>query len=394
MEIIVSTNAISEQFRFFGSLFGKSNSTSPEITYVLIEASEEHGVTVKGTDYNGALKVRFPADSFQIIKAGALCIRADKLLEVINTLDSSIPSVRLCDEDNGWGNILFRKSRLRISGIKASLYPDILTEPKPETEKIKMSSKSLLRIINNVSHATSNQDTRYLISSVHLAFLEESVIAEATDGFKAAQASARLATTEKAFDLLLHKEAVTALKRILSSEDPTNEVELAVEQNHVFFAFGGDKNLSFRKLSGQFPSFDKVFARSDDFTEALIDYDCLQSSLKRANIFSDKSNLSCVVFTFRNDELELSSRSFEVGNAVDTIECKYQGPEVQVKFSCNAILEFLSGVTTSDSLSQDDKPTIKVMFNSDNKKHTIWSVYRPMTDELIYDYNCVITKIN
>lgn len=384
MELIVGTEALRNELKAFNGLVDRSN-TLMEMSNLLIEISGDK-LYLSGTDGDVTLRAELQADNFEVVTPGALCIRADKLTDVLATLDNSVRSIRIKAEEKGWSNVLFGKSRFRISGIEVSLYPDIKVSRKEETVPVNFPAGLLLQFLNSTSHAVSTQDTRYALTGANLRITEEGAQMEAADGFKVARIKAPVMGKFKA---LFPKKAAAILKRMLGEVSPEVLVEIAEEPNHIYVVIG-TKHFSFRRLTGEFPSIDQLLNVENEL-KALVDLYQLQAAVRRADLFADKTNHSSVALTFRNGELEIHARSFEVGGGNEIIEAKYEGPEMTVKISCSNLLSFFGSINSSEEPTGN--VVLNVAFSQEEKKATIWKVHREENMEIGYDYECLITKL-
>lgn len=384
MELIVGTEALRSELKAFNGLVDRNNALH-EMSNILVEV-EGDKLYLSGTDGDVSLKTELGVDSFEAVTPGSLCIRADKLTDVLGTLDGNTRSIRIKSEEKGWSQVLFGKSKFRISGVETSIYPHITTSRKDETEAVVFPAGLLLQFLNSTSHAVSTQDTKYALTGSNLRVTEGSAQMEAADGFKVARIRAGIAGQLTA---LFPKKAAAALKRLLSDVSPEVLVEIAGETNHLF-AVVGTKHLSFRKLTGEFPDINPLLDVENELS-ALVDLYPLQAAIRRADLFADKNNHSSVALTFRNGELEIAARSFEIGAGTEIIEAKYEGPEETVRITTSSLLSFFGSINASEEATGN--LTLNVAFSSDKRKATIWKVHREENAEIGYDYECLITKL-
>lgn len=384
MELIVGTDALRTELKAFNGLVDRGHSLL-EMSNILIEVSDGK-LHLTGTDGDVTLRAELQADNFEVVAPGALCIRADKLTDVLGTLDNSVRSIRIKSDEKGWSNIMFGKSKFRISGIDPSLYPRVKVTRNEETASVNFPAGLFLQFVNSTAHAVSSQDTKYALTGANLRITEAGAQMEAADGFKIARIKASVAGR---FTALFPKKAASILKRMLAEVSPEVLVEIAEEPNHIFLIIG-TKRFAFRRLVGEFPSIDKLLD-IDNELKALVDLYPLQAAVRRADLFADKSNHSSVALTFRPGELEIHARSFEVGGGNEIIEAKYDGPEITIKMDCSNLLSFFTSINSSEEPTGN--VVLNVAFSADEKKATIWKVHREENMEIGYDYECLITKL-
>lgn len=380
MELIIGTESLRNELRSFNGLVDKGSNLR-EMSNLLIETKGEL-LYISGSDGDVSLQTTLTADHFEQISPGAICVRADKLTGVLGTLDGQVKSVRFKEEANGWTNLLFGRSHFRISGIKPELFPRPALTPKPETDRISFPAGLLLQFLSSTTHTISSQDTKYVLTGAHLV-VEENAQMTATDGFRIASIKSPISGK---FNAIFPKKAITTLGRLLAEVSPEVIVELASEQNHIFASIG-NKNLSFRKLSGQFPNVSSPLATENDHKVLFSLYD-LRSAVRRADLFADKNNQSSVTLTVRQGELEIHAKSFEEGSGNEIIAAAYDGPEIKIRIKSSFLIDFFASIA-----GEGPELTLSMEFSEESKKPTIWRVHRDANVELGYDYECLITKL-
>lgn len=384
MELIVSTDQLRNELRAFSGLVDKSNSLL-ELSNLLIEANDGK-LSITGSDGDVSLRTEVGPDFYETVAEGATCIRSDKLLDMLGTLGPSIRSVRIKKEPNGWNSVHFGKSKFRVSGVESSLYPEIKTRPGEGASVAKFPSGLLLQFLSSTSHALSAQDTKYAISGANLTVKDGKAQMDATDGFKIASIKAQVPGD---FNALFPRKVSSVLRRILSDASPEALVELASEPNFLFAKIG-NKDFSFRRMVGDFPNIDSVIA-VDNECEASVDLLLLQDAVRRADLFTDKANHSGVTLTIRPNEMEVHSRSFEVGSGNEVFDIQYSGEEVSLKINASHLLGFFSSIELPEGY--DGPITLRVAFSKDEKKPTVWSLANVNSLESQFDYKCLITKL-
>ncbi len=143
-------------------------------------------------------------------------------------------------------------------------------------------------------------------------------------------------------------------------------------------------------MTGEFPDINPLLNIENEL-KALVDLYPLQAAVRRADLFADKTNHSTVSLTFRNGEVEVAARSFEVGAGNEIIEARYEGPEVTLKINCAHLLSFFGSINLSEEPAGN--VVLNLAFSSEEKKATIWKVHREENMEIGYDYECLITKL-
>lgn len=388
MEIIVSTDALRRELRVFQNLVLK-DSALMEISNLKLETSEDK-LFIYGTDMDVSLRAEIDADSFEANTPGVLCLKAHKLIEVLNTLDSKVKSIRIKEEKNGWAALLFGRSHFRISGITAEHFPEVIVEkPANQNENnptpVLFPAGLLAQFLSSTDFAIATNDTKFTLTGSNLSITREGSRMVATDGFKVAVIEAGIAGT---FTALFPKKASSVLLRLLAEIPAETMIELSSDDNRVYATLGAGR-FSFRKLTGEFPNVEPLLQMQNKHKVLLSLYD-LKGAVKRADLFADRNNQCSVGLTVRPGEMEISAKSFEVGAGTELIDATYDGPEVNLKLNSGHLAGFFNSLNLNETGAN---PTLSLEFSAEEKKSTVWRVHQEGNVESAYDYRCIITKL-
>jgi DNA polymerase-3 subunit beta len=386
MEIIISPEALRNELRVFQNLVLKESALM-EISSLKLETANGR-LFIYGTDMDVSLRTEISEENYETVKPGAIAVRGHKLIDVLGTLSSSVKSIRLRLESNGWTSLLFGRSHFKISGIQAELFPAINFSAESSAESVApviFPAGLLLQFINSTGYAISTQDTRFALTGANLEVKGDRASMVATDGFRVASINAGIPGELVA---LFPKKAGSVLARLLSETDPQMPVEITGDPNRLYIAIG-TKRLAFRKVVGQFPNIEPLLNTENDHmvTLSLVE---LKSAIRRADIFADKNNQSSVALTMRPGEVEIAAKSFEEGSGNELIDATYNGPEIKIKVKSSHLVDFFNSINTGEN---GGNPLLAMEFSDDEKRPTIWKVHKEGNLESAYDYQCLISKL-
>ncbi|MEO6393763.1 MAG: DNA polymerase III subunit beta, partial [Pyrinomonadaceae bacterium] len=112
-----------------------------------------------------------------------------------------------------------------------------------------------------------------------------------------------------------------------------------VDDNHMYFNVGEHLLIS-RKLSGQFPNYEMILPKNSEQT-VVLDSTALNQALRRVALMSDDRSRA-IKLAFAPGQLSISSQTAEEGEARETIENDYDGPEVEIGFNASYLMDFLN----------------------------------------------------
>ena len=161
----------------------------------------------------------------------------------------------------------------------------------------------------------------------------------ATDSYRLAVRELT-ATAEGEAKALVPERALSEAGRAAAGEEK-GEVELFVDQGQVAFR-SGRLTLTSRLIEGEFPNYrqllpDRYESRLSASRQQLID------AVRRVGLLARES--SPVKMEFNALGVRLSSSSPDLGEAMESVEAKFEGDDLTAAFNPNYLIDGLSGAT-------------------------------------------------
>jgi DNA polymerase III subunit beta len=337
MEFVIKQSALKEELGFVQGIVEKK-STIPVLSNILIESVGEGTIRIVGTDLDVTIRCEAQAD---IKQAGAMCIQARKLFDIVRLLDSG--DVHFTKEENEWVKLTCGKSKFRLAGVNRDQFPEV---PSFKSAPLKLSAEIFNHFINNTAFAITNEQSRFTLSGAKFIIDGSTAKMVTTDGHRLAFIQKFLgddSATEN-MDALIPKKALMELVKI--SRDASGEVSFGEDPNHIYFEVDG-RLLITRKLSGNFPNYEMVIPKDNDKV-VTFDSDEMKTALRRVALMADERTRS-VKLTIRTGEIEIGAQSSEEGEASEKVTAEYNGEEVQIGFNSQYLQEFLNVVGASDT---------------------------------------------
>ena len=139
---------------------------------------------------------------------------------------------------------------------------------------------------------------------------------------------------------LVPKKAMDELKSLLDSTD-AETIEFAKDESTLFFRIG-QRLLTSRQLTGQFPNFEAVLPK-DNTKSVTCTAMNLGAAIARVAQFADERSRA-VRLKLEKGEVKLSASSTETGESEDSIETGYNGDPLTIGFNAQYIVDFLKAV--------------------------------------------------
>jgi DNA polymerase-3 subunit beta len=365
MEIVVRTTDFARVLRLVQTLADRKN-TMPVLGTLLIRANAK-GLTITGTDMDLGGISYCPA---AIQAPGSAAIPAQRLTEYVRMLPES--ELVLKAQPSGWVSLSCGRSRSRIATISAESFPEL---PKPARDGASLSCGVLARLIEKASVAVSSESVHTNLAGALLKIETSMVSMVATDGHRLALATAPVAmpALKEPVEVLIPRKALAAFLRFAEGRND-QPVRCAVTDNHVFFVWQ-ERLLFSRKLSGTFPSYERVLPKSHAASLSLKRND-LRSALERVAQFTE-SKTRCVVVEVSPNQVCVRAQDGAIGESEESLATSYAGEPARIGFNAAYLADFLN---------RAEHQNVRLLFNNADTA-TEW---QPASDAAAPDFRYVV----
>jgi DNA polymerase III subunit beta len=312
----------------------EKKTTIPILSNVLVEAEGDR-IHLTATDLELGIRCSCPA---RVKKAGGGTIPARRLLDYVRLLPDSDVQVKV--QENHWASLVCGRSRTRIAGMSRESFPELPVMPAVLAEiPIGVLTSMIARTIFSIS----TEESRFTLNGALLILKKGGLIMVATDGHRLAmvESSGEIAGISGDYRSLLPRKAMAELQKLGAEADPTALVKFSGDENHLFFQLG-DRLLLSRKLTGNFPDFERVLPKDQPNSVAL-EREEFRSAIERVAQFSDERSRA-IRIRVAAGEVKAHSSVSETGESEESIPATYEGPQVEIGFNAQYLLDFLRAV--------------------------------------------------
>jgi DNA polymerase-3 subunit beta len=224
---------------------------------------------------------------------------------------------------------------------------------------------SVLEGLKGTLFAASTDETKQVLTGVHLVGTQESLEFAATDGHRLAvvnipteQGEDESETAIADFAVTIPGKALREVERLLTSVSE-EKVSLLSDDTHVVFSVG-DRSITTRKLEGAYPAYQQLIPRQFARTVTM-ERKRLLSGTERVSVLSDQKN-NLVKFQLRNDnQLTLVVEAQDLGNAKENLPIELMGEEIDIAFNVRYLVDGLKVLPSGDiqmQLNEGNQPVI------------------------------------
>ena len=314
----------------------EKKTTIPVLSNVLIEAREQE-ITLTATDLELGVRCVCAA---AVKKPGSSTLPSRKLLDYVRLLPDADLHVKV--NENHSASITCGRSRTRMAGMSRENFPELAKMPAPLAQ---IPAALLIGLITRTAFAISNEGSRYTLNGALVLLKPDSITMVSTDGH-------RLACIEAthAFDgisgqirALVPKKAMIEIQKLAMEAGAGATVAFSSDENQMFFQFGR-RLLITRKLTGQFPDYERVLPRDSERT-ITVGRDEMAAAVRRVSQFADERS-HAIRLALSGGELKLSASGSETGESEESVPVEGAGADLQAGFNAQYLLDFMDAVSS------------------------------------------------
>lgn len=310
-----------------------SSKTAIEILTGLKITVTESSITLTGSDSDISIENEISTDdsNYELLinEPGSIVLPARFFSEIIKRLPESTFTIEV--NEHFQATITSGQTEYQVNGVDADNYPHL---PEIDTnEQLTIPADIMKQVINQTVIAVSTQESRPLLTGVHLTIKNGELHAVATDSHRLSQRKVKLSGAEDIdYDIIVPGRSLVELSRMIA--DSTGSLEIQIAENQILFNFDNTAFYS-RLLEGMYPDTDRLIPQSSE-TEIELNAVSLLHAIERASLLSHegRNNVVKLSLNSENQTAVLSSNSPEVGNIEEELQFdKLTGNDIEISFN-------------------------------------------------------------
>lgn len=346
-----------------------SRPTHPVLANVLLAADiEKQQVRLTAFDLSLGIQASFAAN---VETEGAIAIPAKLLNDIVSrlpegeiTLEDQVTEAASDDDaDSQMVTLTSASGRYQMRGMDAEEFPEL-----PHLEAgvtIQLPVDALMEGFRGSLFSTSSDETKQVLTGVHLTSSQDSLEFAATDGHRLAVVqtpNGRQETKDSeeeesevedeispipSFELTLPARALRELERMLGMCQSSDKVSLHFEQGQIIFQ-AREHRLTSRTLEGQYPAYHQLIPHQFK-RQIAIDRRQLLSAVERIAVLADQKN-NIVKFSIDslNQRIDLSVETQDVGSGTESMSAQVTGDSLDIAFNVKYLIDGLKALSTSE----------------------------------------------
>ena len=325
-------NAVSKAEKVTGK-----NLTLPVLSNISLEVTKD-ALILRATNLDVGVELTVPG---KVTATGTVVVPGNILQSLIQNITDSKVELELAE------NTLLVSSKNTSTTIKTVPGEDFPSIPKiAMRESFSMPVEDFLNGVRSVWYAASVSSMKPELSSVFITHEEDQVIFVATDSFRLAEKKVRVKKVQQFSDVLIPVKNIVDLTKILDGS--LDDVFVQISEGQIALQTEGVYVTS-RLVEGNFPDYNQIIPKETKTTATLLKQDLI-TSLKTANIFSDKFNKITFHIEPSNKKLYFETKNSDVGENTTITNASLEGDDISLNFNNKYVVDSLQSVA-ADSVT-------------------------------------------
>ncbi len=368
MKLVCAQNQLSTNLSLVSRAVAARPSHPVLANVLLIADAENQQIKLSAFDLSLGIQTSFPAD---VEEGGKLTLPARLFTDIVSRLpegDITLSTDTEADEPTYLTTITCANGRYQVRGLGAEEFPALPEVEEGET--IQLSAIALTEGLRNSLFSASPDETKQILTGVHLTLKEDGLEFAATDGHRlavveppvpeATEASSKKKADLQELDVTIPAKALQELTKMLDRQSESS-VAVKFDRGQAVFEWV-DQRLTTRLLEGQYPNYRQLIPKQFGY-QATVERRLLLSAVERIAVLADQKN-NIVKMTLNNSKgtLSLSVDAPDVGSGEETIPAQITGEDLIIAFNVKYLLDGLKTLNTSEIQMQFNTPTSPAIF--------------------------------
>ena len=305
--------------------------TMPILANFLLVARDGQ-LSVTATD----LEVELVASAeLDVADPGDVTVPGRKMLDICRALPEG--ATINCSLDGERLTLRSGRSRFTLSTLPSDDFPTVADIAAEQT--LIVDQAALKELLDKTHFSMAHQDVRYYLNGLLLDVAGKVLRAVATDGHRLALCETDMAESATADQqVIVPRKGVLELQRLLGD---SGSVSVAIGTNHVRVDLDNIRFTS-KLIDGRFPDYDRVIPR-DSAGSVEADRETMRAAMQRAAILSNEKYRG-IRLAAKDDTVTIQAHNPEQEEAEEVVEVSYAGPELEIGFNVNYLLDALAAV--------------------------------------------------
>ena len=310
-------------------------SPKPALGCIKFEAGKER-VTLLATDLEVGIRVEL--DKMEIQQPGDALVPAERLHGILRELEADTVTITSSEQET---EIIAPGARFKVLGDNPADFPQV---PEfPATGAFTVEAADLVGMIKRTLFATAKENTRYALNGVLWEVEGNNLTLVATDGRRLSLVRGKCKDGPEAKKTaIVPSKAMLLIERCLTDTgEAKGPVRVVISEKDILLESpstgGGNRIVYSRLVDGHFPKYDDVIPK-DCEKKAVLGTAAFVAAVRKAALLTNEESRG-VTLKFAEQELVVTSRTPEMGEAEIRMPAEYGGETLEIGFNPQYLMD-------------------------------------------------------
>ena len=317
----------------------------PTLAGIKFDLTKE-GLTLTASNNDITIKkyIKLEKENMNIDKEGIVILQGKDIVDIVRVIPEEEINIEVFDDAKVLIYTDDEKIKYDLNVINKNDYPNVNLEKSENF--VTISANDLLNIVKETAFATSNDESRPVLTGISFKINGDLLECVATDSYRLAKKNLRLnKPVEESYNIIIPGKNIIEFSRIIDNSD--SDVKLHIFNNKILFEYE-DLLFQSRLISGNYPPTAKSIPEEFNLTiKASLSQ--LYNVIEQASILTTDKEKNIVSLSTKDDLLTVKSVSNEKGRAEMKMNItKDSKEEITIAFSAKYMMEALNALNTEE----------------------------------------------
>ncbi|CAM4256748.1 DNA polymerase III subunit beta [Bacillus paramycoides] len=304
--------------------------------------ADQSGITLIASNSNIFIKKFIPSSIEDekiatIFKAGSIVVPAKYFIEIIKKMPSDILIKSMNEQII---TIQSDEITLNLNGFLANEFPNV--PYIDEQAEIQVETEKLIEAFKQTSFAAAKNESRPVLTGVHIVFDHNKLVCAATDSHRLALREILISSHSKA-NCIIPSSTISELLKLMNNN--SNLVYIYLSESHIIFKFG-TITLYSRLIEGKYPNISSLIP--NEFQTVInIDRKKILQGVDRSSLLaSEWANNNVNLEIIDESTIKISSNASQVGKISETqqIDTIHGQKQLNISFDGRFMVDALKAI--------------------------------------------------
>ena len=317
----------------------------PTLAGIKFELTKE-GLTLTASNNDITIRkfIKVNKKNMTVDKEGIVILQGKDIVDIVRVIPEEEINIEVLDDAKVLIYTDDEKIKYDLNVINKNDYPNVSLEKSENF--VTITASELLNIVKETAFATSNDESRPVLTGISFKINGDLLECVATDSYRLAKKNLRLTKPlEENYNIIIPGKNIIEFSRIIENNE--SEVKLYIFNNKILFEYE-DLLFQSRLISGNYPPTAKSIP--EEFTLTIkANLSQLYNVIEQASILTTDKEKNIVSLSTKDDLLTVKSVSNEKGKAEMKMNItKDTKEDITIAFSAKYMMEALNALNTDE----------------------------------------------